>query len=360
MVSGINIIIPMAGLGSRYSKVGYKVPKPLVKILACPMIVWVLRHVSIREEDKIFLALRKEVDSKYGVSQMLKREFPRFNIVPIRLRDITRGAAETIALVIACMDQEDLLRPTLSLDCDTIYFEDIVDYFRMVSLRLSPGSGICACFKDMGRIPMYSYIRTDYDNAGQVTAIAEKKKISNLANTGAYGFPSARILDVFLRRLLKKPVPAIGEYYISAVIADMIQDGIKFLPLLVNTFQCVGTPDQLLEFLSAAKRSIQLLSLLSIPRKTLVFDVESVHTLSDRSTLTVAQLQKYLPESSKKILRGLRDIGYAVTFSMKSGFCPHLTSAKDFKFVGLAERRLAQVEDRFFPLDHTLPLAIGY
>lgn len=360
MVAGLNIIIPMAGLGSRYSKVGYKVPKPLVKILACPMIVWVLRHVSIREEDKIFLAVRKEVDSKYGVSQMLKREFPKFNIVPIRLRDRTRGAAETLALVLTCMDQEDLLRPTLSLDCDTIYFEDVVDYFRMVSLRLSPGCGICACFKDLGKIPMYSYIRTDFDKDGQVMAIAEKKKISNLANTGAYGFPSARTLDVYLRRLLKKPVPAIGEYYISAVIADMIQDGIKFLPLLVNTFQCVGTPDQLLEFLSAAKKSIELLSLLSIPKKILVFDVESIHALSNRTTLSLAQLQKYIPESSKKILQGLRNVGYTITLSMKSGFCPHVTAVKDFRFVRLAERRLAQAEDRFFPLDHTLPLAVGY
>ncbi|KAI0559144.1 Nucleotidyl transferase [Gracilaria domingensis] len=358
MSTGINVIIPMAGLGTRYSKAGYSVPKPLVNILACPMIFWLLRNVGIRTEDTIYVAVRQELQVKYRIGDVLAREFPkfRFRFVALREQTQTRGAAETLCFVLACMDTEELSRPTISLDCDTIYFEDVLDYFRM----LPPGFGMCACFEDYGRAPIYSYIRVDLDNNNEITAIAEKRKISNLANTGAYGFPSGRLLNHFLGRLLQKPVPAVGEYYISSVIQDMIRDGIKFVPRRVCIFQCVGTPRQLLEFLEIAKNSIAVLSMLSIPKKVLIFNIKSLPAVVKQSTFTTSQLKDYIPEDAWNIMCGLQTIGFTIGLSMENGNCPSMTSDNGMRFVGCTQRALAQKEGRFFLLDETLSKAVGY
>ncbi|CAN8070358.1 unnamed protein product [Agarophyton chilense] len=348
----------MAGLGTRFSKAGYEVPKPLVNILACPMIFWLLRNVGIRTEDTIYIAVRQELQVKYRIGELLTREYPnfRFRYVVLREQTQTRGAAETLRFVLACMDAEELSRPTISLDCDTIYFEDVLDYFRMIS----PTFGMCACFEDLGDVPIYSYIRFDLDNNNEIMAIAEKRKISNFANTGAYGFPSGRLLNYYLGRLLKKPVPPIGEYYISSVIHDMVRDGIKFLPRLVCIFQCVGTPEQLLQFLETAKNSITVLSMLSIPKKMLVFNVKCIPEISTQSTFTTSQLKDYISEEAWNTLCGLQSMGFSIGLSLEDGSCPSVSSDNGMCFVGTAQKYLAQHEGRFFKLDHGLSKAVGY
>ena len=41
------IIIPLGGIGKRFSELGYKDPKPLIKVLGKEIIFWVLDNLKI-------------------------------------------------------------------------------------------------------------------------------------------------------------------------------------------------------------------------------------------------------------------------------------------------------------------------
>jgi NDP-sugar pyrophosphorylase family protein len=50
----INIVIPMAGEGSRFSQAGYDLPKPLIPVIGKPMIQWVIENIKPHREHRSF------------------------------------------------------------------------------------------------------------------------------------------------------------------------------------------------------------------------------------------------------------------------------------------------------------------
>ncbi len=116
-------------------------------------------------------------------------------------------------------------------------------------------------FADDGANPIYSYIKTDERNLELIIDIQEKRAISNKANTGAYVFASAELLQIWAAKTIdhntiRPEGSEIGEYYTSQMIRMMVFDGkIPFLGLQVQKqdFSCVGTPEQLVELLLQLK-----------------------------------------------------------------------------------------------------------
>ena len=45
----INIVIPMAGRGSRFASAGFELPKPLIDVMGKPMIDWVIDNIAPKE-----------------------------------------------------------------------------------------------------------------------------------------------------------------------------------------------------------------------------------------------------------------------------------------------------------------------
>jgi hypothetical protein len=261
---GINVVIPMGGAGSRFTSLGYRFPKPLIPIAGRPMLLWTLANLRFGPRDTLFVAMRPRLDDDHRVTELLRRELPSLAIVTVPLDFDTRGAAETLFIVTQHMTGAQLRRRTISLDCDTVYFSDVLTSFR----RLPRADGCSLYFDDTGSQPIFSYITlkgepsgaTDRD-AGDgtggvanadgriVTGIAEKVRISRHANTGGYGFASAALLQKYLIRTLDRGVPSCGEYYTSAVIQSMLADGHRFRGVFVPDFSCVGTVPQLAAFL---------------------------------------------------------------------------------------------------------------
>ena len=240
----LNIVIPMGGVGSRFKRDGYKMPKPLVNIFARPIIFWLIENLRIRNGDILFLAVQIGVEEEYGVVQRIRDEFPEITTKVTLLDGLTRGCAETLYLILNDMTGDEIKRKTISLDCDTIYFSDVLSRFR----QLSCDEGCCFNFIDEGNVPMYSYIKFD-GGTRRITNIAEKERISSYANTGAYGFANTKALRLYLEKLLVKPLPASGEFYVSDVIRNMLRSGYKFIGLPAPDFHCVGTPTQLRSFI---------------------------------------------------------------------------------------------------------------
>jgi hypothetical protein len=156
------------------------------------------------------------------------------------------------------MEAKHLQRRSVSLDCDTIYWADILGQIREMPAK----HGAVFWFPDDGNKPIFSYIKTEEKGSiSLITDIQEKKAISNKANTGAYVFSTAQTLRTWAARNIdanasKSRGSEIGEYYTSQMIATMIVDGkLPFIgmPITKKDFSCVGTPDQLQDLLLQLK-----------------------------------------------------------------------------------------------------------
>jgi len=239
----MNVIIPMGGLGARFSSSGYRYPKPLINIVGRPMIMWLLDNLLLTAEDTLWVALNHKVDSEFMITQQLRKEFPKLAIESVPLFFETGGAAETLYIVLRSMSEEDLGKKTISLDCDTIYFSDVLEDFR----NSPPASNVCFYFEDSGSAPIFSYITFGPDGE-TVVDIREKVAISTHANTGAYGFESGTTLMKYCDLILNEGVGQAGEYYISSVFKRALADGLLIKGIHVADFSCVGTPLQLRAF----------------------------------------------------------------------------------------------------------------
>ena len=78
----VNILIPMAGEGSRFKKVGFIRPKPMIRVGDKTMITWVVNNINSDEIEAHFIfIIRKEQDSLYNVTEHLKDLCPSCDIV---------------------------------------------------------------------------------------------------------------------------------------------------------------------------------------------------------------------------------------------------------------------------------------
>lgn len=174
------------------------------------------------------------------------------------------------------MSAEHLKRRTVSLDCDTIYWADVLQHIR----DMPDDHGGCFYFPDDGDKPIFSYIQTDPDaKYPLITDIKEKVAISNKANTGAYVFPSAGVLRSWAGKNIdmnaQRSEGDVGEYYTSQMISTMILEGkVPFLgmPLSITDFSCVGTPEQLQDLLLQLKVDS---STMKIKKRRFCFDLDS-------------------------------------------------------------------------------------
>ena len=163
------------------------------------------------------------------------------------------------------MTTDRLCRKTVSLDCDTLYFSNVLASFR----DLPSGVSSSFYFKDEGDKPVFSYL--ELDGEGMVKDIREKVPISRNANTGGYAFATGLLLRKYCMQVLDEAVGTAGEFYTSCVIKKMLDDGHKFKGLFVEDFACVGTPWQLTSFLQKIARN----EVKSARKMRFVFDLDN-------------------------------------------------------------------------------------
>ena len=121
----MNIIIPIGGVGKRFSEDGYHLPKPLIKSLGNPIIFWNLENLNTKNDDKVYIVYRHEFE-KFNFESLLKNKFRNINFRFISIKNDTRGAAETVLYAIKEMSDSDLNKLTLIVDSDNFYYDDII------------------------------------------------------------------------------------------------------------------------------------------------------------------------------------------------------------------------------------------
>lgn len=229
----INIVITMAGAGTRFSKAGYKLPKPLIPLFNVPMYRFSTNSLPLRLAAKLIFVIQKGEFSE-EIKRDIKENYSSYNFEIVELQDLTRGQAETLYLA-----RESLMHnfPTLIHNADSAVSFDAPNLEEI----LKKYDGALVTFESQSA--NYSYAKLD-DN-GNVTEVKEKQVISTFASTGTYYFKSTVQMISLLKDMLDNNQKELGEFYIAPLYNKLINQGMKVSVLESRNYLCYGTPEEL-------------------------------------------------------------------------------------------------------------------
>jgi dTDP-glucose pyrophosphorylase len=241
----LQILMPMGGLGSRFTEKGYAIPKPLISVDGKPMFLKALDSFSPAGNVSNLFVVRQDQEQQYRLSEQIKASLPEAKIS--FLKENTRGAVETCWL--AKNDIDDKL-PIIVADCD-IHFQS-QDYFNKLQKAMAAvePDGLLLTFTSTN--PRYSYV--EVDEQGKAIRTAEKEVISDHAILGGYFFKSGRLFKELSEEFLSEDLPEnLKEYYISHLFNILLKRGGKVEIARVDSMDIFGTPEELEAYLAKVK-----------------------------------------------------------------------------------------------------------
>lgn len=237
-----NILIPMAGNGSRFFNAGYKDPKPLIDVDGKLMIQRVVENIGI-PGNYIFI-VQAEHYEKYNLENTLTKLVPECKI--IQVDGVTDGAARTALLAKQYVDNQ---RPLIIANSDQLLDWDSSEF---ISQLLEIGvDGNMALF--LANEEKWSYAKI---NDNRVIEVAEKVVISNNASTGIYGWTKGSDYVKYAEQMIDKNIRVNNEFYICPVYNEAIQDNKRILPIFVDAMHGLGTPEDLEKFLTEPSKNL--------------------------------------------------------------------------------------------------------
>lgn len=212
----LNIVVPMAGRGSRFTQAGYKMPKPLIDVFGHPMIEYVTKNISPDCEHRFIYVCQEEHLKKYGLADELERMSP--GCVIITIDHITEGAACTVLLAEKFIDNNDAL---MIANSDQYVDTDINSY--LAAIGNNDGLVMTMPADD----PKWSFIK--YDKNGLVTMVREKEVISNEATVGIYNYKHGGDFVKYAHQMIEKNIRVNNEFYVAPVYNEMVSAGMKIV-----------------------------------------------------------------------------------------------------------------------------------
>ena len=236
----LNVLIPMAGAGSRFSAAGYTFPKPLIEVRGKPMIQVVVENLNI-EANYIFL-VQKEHYETYNLKYLLNLIAPNCKIVQVD--GLTDGAACTTLLAKDYIDND---APLVMANSDQ--FVEWNSNECMYAFSADSIDGGILTFT--ATHPKWSYAKLDEN--GFVSEVAEKKVISDEATVGIYYWRHGSDYVKYAEQMIEKNIRTNGEFYTCPVFNEAIGDGKKIRVKNIEQMWGIGTPEDLNYFLDNHK-----------------------------------------------------------------------------------------------------------
>jgi len=233
--------VAMAGLGTRFARAGYALPKYMLPVEGATLFEYSLGSLPLEPARKIIFIALKEHQERYGLEAFISSALDRLcggaafrpDFELVLLAAPTRGQAETV------MKAKDAVPPGCEL---AIYNIDT----RFASATLleklaGPGKkdGVLGSFKLKVADPKWSFAKLGPD--GLVSAVAEKIQISDNALTGLYHFTDAGDFFSAAAAALAAPLP--GEHYVAPLYNTLIAAGRQFVLDEVGSLTPLGTPE---------------------------------------------------------------------------------------------------------------------
>jgi HAD superfamily hydrolase (TIGR01509 family) len=237
-----NIVIPMAGEGSRFAKNGYTFPKPLIDVNNKPMIQVVIDNLNMGNQAKFIFICRKHHVEKYNLIHLLKAYSSNCEIIIIDEK--TEGAACSILLAKEFINNEEhliLANSDQFMEWDSNQF-----MYSMIADEID--AGICT-FKSTH--PKWSFAKLN--NEGFVCKVAEKDPISDNATTGIYYWKKGSDFVKYAEQMIEKDIRINNEFYTCPVFNEAIEDNKKIKIFPVQKMWGIGIPEDLDYFLKNYK-----------------------------------------------------------------------------------------------------------
>ncbi|WP_455023205.1 glycosyltransferase family 2 protein [Oribacterium sinus] len=233
----LNIVVPMAGRGSRFSNAGYKMPKPLIDVHGHYMIEYVTKNLTPQIEHRFIYICQEEHLEKYQLEKYLRQIAP--NCVVVTVDHITEGAACTVLLAEGYINSNDSL---MIANSDQYIDTDINHYLR----QMNNYDGLIMTMP--ANDPKWSFIKVDEKNL--VSMVREKEVISNEATVGVYNYKHGKDFVKYAHLMIEKNIRVNNEFYVAPVYNEMIDAGMKITYFDVGEkMYGLGTPEDLSEFL---------------------------------------------------------------------------------------------------------------
>jgi NDP-sugar pyrophosphorylase family protein len=233
----INIVVPMAGRGSRFAGTEDDAPKPLIQVVpGRRMIEYVIEYLSLPEPHRFIFICLEAHEPLIDFKTFFKGKTRDHRVVVAR--EVTAGPAASALLAAPFIDNDDEL---LVAYCDMFLTIDMADFLQWNRRRKSDGGVVT--FPSMN--PMYSY--AEIDDRSFITRTAEKVIISDTATAGLYYFREGSDFVASARNMLSGWQAGCAEVFVSPCYNELIRQGKTVLAYQIGRHEKIemGTPDDL-------------------------------------------------------------------------------------------------------------------
>jgi beta-phosphoglucomutase-like phosphatase (HAD superfamily)/dTDP-glucose pyrophosphorylase len=239
-IKNINILIPMAGEGTRFANAGYEFPKPIIDVAGKPMIHRVVDSLAI--EGNYVYIVQKSHFEKYNLNSLLNFITPDCTI--IQVDGITEGAAVTTLLAKDLIDNE---LPLIIVNSDQIVRWNSKSFIDDMLIKNLDGSILTFTSTH----PKWSYAKID--DSGFVLEVAEKNTISDHASVGIYYWKHGSDYVKYAEQMISNNIRTNNEFYICPVYNEAIKDKKTIQSYDVDKMWGIGTPEDLDYFLNSER-----------------------------------------------------------------------------------------------------------
>lgn len=239
--SDVNVLIPMAGAGSRFAQAGYELPKPLIDVNGKPMIQHVIDNLNI--DANFIFVVQEEHYKKYNLGSYLSLMAPGCQIV--QTNGVTEGAACTTLLAKELINND---RHLLIANSDQFVEWDSCDF--MYSMLSDNADGGILTFEDND--PKWSYVKLGED--GYACEVAEKKVISSHATVGIYYWKKGSEYVRLTEQMIGKNIRVRNEFYVCPVYNEAFIEKKRVKIFNTEKMWGLGIPSDLTYFLNNYKK----------------------------------------------------------------------------------------------------------
>jgi dTDP-glucose pyrophosphorylase len=233
MSKELNILIPMAGRGSRFKTSGYTLPKPLIPIEGKPMIEHAVDTLGVRG-NLIFITQKS-----HNLTFHLYNIYPNCKVIEID--EITEGAACTALLAKKYIDNDS---PLIITNCDQVMWWDDKSFSTFV--KNYPYDGFVVTYTS--DTPKNSYIKLNREGFG--IKLAEKEVLSSISLNGIHFWKHGKDFVYSAENMVNRNERYNNEFYIAPTYNSLIELGKKIGVYHIPNEQhnAVGTPEDLIKY----------------------------------------------------------------------------------------------------------------
>ncbi len=236
----LNVLIPMAGAGSRFEQAGYTFPKPLIEVRNKPMIQVVVENLNL--DANYIYVVQKAHREKYNLDTLLNLLTPGCKIV--ETDGLTEGAACTALLAKEYIDNDN---PLFFANSDQFVEWDSNEF--MYKMQETDADGGIVSFT--ATHPKWSFAKIDEN--GLVTEVAEKNPISDIATVGYYYWKHGSDFVKYAEQMIEKNIRVNNEFYVCPVFNQAIEDCKQIRTFNTTGMWGLGTPEDLNYYLENYK-----------------------------------------------------------------------------------------------------------